>query len=323
MKRLSLVASLWLSLVMAALVFGGGQVLGQTNPSFTVPSDQTYARNETITTLTIPINDLGTDPGRTAMATDLPSGLSGAFAPNTLTISGTVALDAADQDADGRTIDKVYTVTVTADDKVNAAVTKTFTITVDAGIVVEPTTLSNVFDAATGVLNSDVKSGDEITFEAGTYNVVEDITIDKPLTLTTGDGDYRTPGDGEDGAVFIGAIRLIIDSDNVTIQGFKFKDTDVTGFAVDDAVVWVRAQGNTEIDGVHILDNSFTNIGGFGITSKTRSADLRIIGNSFYNIGEDTPDRLTTAIQLTGGQSAVKKNGMVSGNTIDIRWNKF
>ena len=48
MKRLSLVASLWLTLVMVALVFGGGQVLGQANPSFTVPSDQTYARNETI-----------------------------------------------------------------------------------------------------------------------------------------------------------------------------------------------------------------------------------------------------------------------------------
>ena len=82
-------------------------------------------------------------------------------------------------------------------------------------------------------------------------------------------------------------------------------------------MVWVRAQGNTEIDGVHILYNSFTNIGGFGITSKTQSADLQIIGNRFDNIGEDTPARLTTAIQLTGGISAVKSNGKVSRNTIN------
>ena len=317
MKRLSLVASLWLTLVMVALVFGGGQVLGEANPSFTVPNGDTYARNETITDLVIPINDLGIHSDRTATADPLPTGLSDSFdlETNTLTLSGTVALDAADQDADGRTIDKVYTVTVTADDKVNAAVTKTFDITVNAGIVATPTTIKpNVFDAD-GQLQTGVNSGDTITFSAGTYNGVEDITIDKPLTLTT--------GDGEDGAVFTGAIRLIIDSDKVIIQGFKFKGTDVTRYAEDDAVVWVRAQGNTDIDGVHILDNSFTDIGGFGITSKTRSADLQIIGNYFYNIGEDTPYRLTTAIQLTGGISAVKKNGMVSGNTIDIRWNKF
>ena len=190
MKRLSLVASLWLTLVMVALVFGGGQVLGQTGPSITV-ANQEYDRNKEVT-LTVTITDDDTDQLTTSISGALPDGLSATTSADgkNLTISGTVSLSATVQN---------YSLTITTNDGSNPDVTGTFTITINRGIVVTTTTLSNVFDAATGVLNSDVTSGDIITFSAGTYNDVEDITIDKPLTLTTGDGDYRTPEDGEEG----------------------------------------------------------------------------------------------------------------------------
>ena len=90
----------------------------QTNvpPAITAPSDKTYEQGEAITAFDITVTDADEDPV-TVTVTGLPSGLS--YASDQ--VSGTVADDATAQD---------YTVTISADDGVNMAVTETFTITV-------------------------------------------------------------------------------------------------------------------------------------------------------------------------------------------------
>ena len=86
-------------------------------PVITAPGDKTYEQEETITAFGITVSD--DDDTVTVTLTGLPSGLSYTNGQ----VRGTVAADAAAQ---------AYTVTIEADDGVNAAVTETFTITVTA-----------------------------------------------------------------------------------------------------------------------------------------------------------------------------------------------
>ena len=85
-------------------------------PVITAPGDKTYEQGQAITAFGITVTDADADPV-TVTVTGLPSGLS--FANGQ--VQGTVAADAAAQ---------AYTVTVGADDGVNAAVEATFTVTV-------------------------------------------------------------------------------------------------------------------------------------------------------------------------------------------------
>ena len=85
-------------------------------PVITDPGDKSYEQGETITAFGITVTDADQDTVSVTV-TGLPSGLS----YTNDQVQGTVATDAAAQD---------YTVTVSADDGVNAAVTETFTITV-------------------------------------------------------------------------------------------------------------------------------------------------------------------------------------------------
>ena len=85
-------------------------------PAITDPGDKTYAQGASITAFAITVTDADGDTP-TVTVTGLPSGLAYASGQ----VSGTVAQDAAVQD---------HTVTITADDGVNADVTETFTITV-------------------------------------------------------------------------------------------------------------------------------------------------------------------------------------------------
>ena len=89
-------------------------------PVITAPGDKTYGQGETVTAFGITVNDADGDDV-TVRVTGLPTGLS--YASDQ--VSGTVAADAAVQG---------YTVTISADDGVNAAVTETFTITVTASV---------------------------------------------------------------------------------------------------------------------------------------------------------------------------------------------
>ena len=86
-------------------------------PVISAPGDKTYEQEETITAFGITVSD--DDDTVTVTLTGLPSGLSYTNGQ----VRGTVAADAAAQ---------AYTVTIEADDGVNAAVTETFTITVTA-----------------------------------------------------------------------------------------------------------------------------------------------------------------------------------------------
>ena len=248
----------------------------------------------------------------TVGATGLPTGLSDSFSDTTrvLTISGTVDLGATAQD---------YTVTITADDAVNAAVTNTFTIKVDAGIVVTPTTLSNVFDAATGVLNSDVTSGDEITFEAGTYTDVGALTVDTPVTLIGNTGTWVPKEEKTDpkfpgvwniaGAVVRGAVRLIITSSGVTVKGFVFKDT--TGGVLGYSNGIVNPQGSG-LSGITIEKNEFNNTHthGFYFSNSGGASGFTIEANRFVNIGyNDTP-----LAQLRNKQTAIYANHMADSS---------
>ena len=98
-------------------------------PVITDPGNKTYAQGETITALGITVTDADADDTVTVTVSGLPSGLS--YSSPAGQVSGTVAANAAAQ---------AYTVTVTADDGVNAGVTLDFTITVTA---VLPPVISN------------------------------------------------------------------------------------------------------------------------------------------------------------------------------------
>ena len=94
------------------------QVALNTPPVVTAPGDKTYKQGKSITAFGIAVTDADGDPVSVTV-TGLPSGLSYTGGQ----VQGTVAAGAAAQ---------AYSVTVRADDGVNAAVTATFTITVTA-----------------------------------------------------------------------------------------------------------------------------------------------------------------------------------------------
>ncbi len=91
-------------------------------PAITVPDNKTYQQGETITAIDFKVTDVDGDEV-TVTVSGLPSGLS---YTNAL-VQGTVSASATVQN---------YTVTVSADDGVNSAVTGTFTITVAEAVTV-------------------------------------------------------------------------------------------------------------------------------------------------------------------------------------------
>ena len=93
-------------------------VAANSAPVIVNPGNKEYGRGETITPFSIGVRDADGDTVA-VQVTGLPAGLS--WSPSPGQVSGTVAADAAARD---------YTVTVTADDGVNEAVTGDFTIRV-------------------------------------------------------------------------------------------------------------------------------------------------------------------------------------------------
>ncbi len=116
-------------------------------PAIAVPGDRSFEQGETIQSIAIQATDPDNDE-LTVAVSGLPSGLSYASGQ----VGGTVAADAAAQD---------YTVTITADDGVNTAVTETFTITVTAT------------DTATGTLPGDGGAAASITLSVNPSSVGE------------------------------------------------------------------------------------------------------------------------------------------------------
>ena len=62
------------------------------------------------------------------------------------------------------------------------------------------------------------ESGGTLDFSAGVYRDVQ-LTIDKPLTLVSDTGDYRTSG-----VVFTGNSSINVNSDDVSVRGFRFEN---------------------------------------------------------------------------------------------------
>ena len=118
-------------------------------PVITNPGDKTYQQGEAITPFRIVVSDPDSDNvriGATGLPTGLNSGIDLGFDPEIHSspwlISGTVSTEAAAQ---------AYTVTLSADDEINAAVTETFTITVTEPV---PVTIED----------ASANEGDSITF---------------------------------------------------------------------------------------------------------------------------------------------------------------
>ena len=259
--------------------------------------------------------------------------LAPAFDPATTAYNATVANSVTDVTVTATANDSGATVAITPSDvpvnlnvgvnNITAAVTaadgvtqETYSVTVTRampGTLVTPTTLSSVFDSS-GNLQAGVNDGDTITFAAGTYTDPGVLYIDKELTLTADTGNYRSSG-----AVVTGAtVRFIIRTHNVTIQGFRFEDTDVADNNENKAVIWIYPGDTTGYRNVTIQHNSFKNIGGYAIVSKTASDSLQILDNSFNNIGEDRLYQGTNAIQLgRATPDHAKRNGKVTGNLFD------
>ena len=103
------------------------EVVLNSAPVITNPGNKFYTQGEAITAFAITVTDADAGDTVTVSVSGLPSGL--AYSASTGQVSGTV-----DSSADA----KDYTVTITADDGVNDAVTETFTVTVAARIVVIP-----------------------------------------------------------------------------------------------------------------------------------------------------------------------------------------
>ncbi|MDE2904878.1 MAG: Ig-like domain-containing protein, partial [Acidobacteriota bacterium] len=118
-------------------------------PAITAPGDRTYSPSETITAFGITVTDADNDTV-TVTVTGLPSGLSYANGQ----VSGTVAADATAQ---------AHTVTISADDGVNTAVTATFTIRV-APISARPTvSISGPSSVQTGAFTVDIDFSESVT----------------------------------------------------------------------------------------------------------------------------------------------------------------
>ena len=151
--------------VAMTAVFSVAPAAGQSNsvnapPVITVPGDKTYEQGEEITPFGITVSDADSDP-LTVTLTGLPSGLS----YTSDQVQGTVAANAAAKD---------YTVTITADDEVNTAVTETFTITVTEPA---PTNAPPVITAP-GV--KAYEQGEEIT----AFGITVSDADSDPLTVT-------------------------------------------------------------------------------------------------------------------------------------------
>ena len=143
-------------------------------PEITVPEDKRYKRGETITAFDITVKDAENDPV-TVTVTGLPSGLSYSDSK----VSGAVAQDAEFKD---------YTVTISAKDAGNDAVTATFTVTVfddmPTGITLSanPSSLGED-DSATSVTVT-------ATLNDGFRTEATVVTIDTLTGTATKDTDY-------------------------------------------------------------------------------------------------------------------------------------
>ena len=137
--------------------------------------------------------------------------------------------------------------------------------------------------------------GDTIIVEPGIYDDTV-LDIDKPLTLTTASGQ---PG----GAKFTGYSRIEIEASDVTVKGLSFENTDcMPGYG--GSLVEIRTHSGVTRSGVTIENNAFRDTCHAAIQKEGRGAlsDIRIVGNTFEDIGLKVPPGWTEPLD-TGGEN--------------------
>ena len=181
-------------------------------PVITDPGNKTYAQGEAIETFPIEVTDPEND-AVTVGVTGLPSGLS--YSTTTGKVSGTVAEDAAAQ---------AYTVTVTADDGVNAGVTLDFTVTITATAVLPPI-ISNAPPVITGPGNKTYAQGEAIeTFPIEVTDPEDDAVTVEVAGLPSG-LSYSSPAGQVSGTV---AADAAVQAYTVTVTAHDEVNADQT-----------------------------------------------------------------------------------------------
>ncbi len=165
-------------------------------PVITDPGDKTYEQGEAITAFAITVTDADQDTLAVTLS-GLPSGLSYASGQ----VAGTVADDATAQD---------YTVTITAKDGVNAAVTETFTITVTAT------------DTATGTIPDDNRAAASVTLSVNPSTVSESAGATTVTVTATAEAAVESATEvrvtvGEQGTATSGTDYMAVSPFTVTI----------------------------------------------------------------------------------------------------------
>ena len=280
-------------------------------PEITVPEDKRYKRGETITAFDITVTDAENDEV-TVTVTGLPSGLSYSDGK----VSGTVADDADFKD---------YTVTISAKDPGNDAVTATFTITVydntPTGITLSanPSSLGED-DAATTVTVT-------ATLNGGTRTEATVVTIGTLAGTATKDTDYTLTITPTDDSVVEGDEIIMVPGTtlaSITIPANTASGSEtLTITPTDDQIVegdeTITIPGTTTVTGLSVTSATVTLTDDDGTTSTPTddkdSADLSITGPS-ANVAEGSDATFTVTLSA-GVASQVQVAWTATGNTDD------
>ena len=310
-----------------------------TLPVITDPGDKSYEQGETITAFDITVTDADQDTVSVTV-TGLPSGLSHTSAQ----VQGTVAADAAAQD---------YTVTIEADDGVNAAVTETFTITVTepaAPAVTVTDASSDEGDSLifTVTLDKAVSGGFTVTpsFTDGTAAEGTDYTGNTAALSfagTKGEQHTFTVETTEDEVVEAGETFTVGLAVSGTTETVTASDTATGTISNDDgsATVSIGNASSTEgaaisfivtvdkaVQGGFTVTPSFTDgtaTEGTDYTENTAALTFSGAASEGQNLlvattddGDDEPDEtFTVSLSISGTSLAVTAGGTATGTILD------
>ena len=248
---------------VAAIVFCSVDSQAQTNavPVITAPSDKTYEQGEEITAFDVTVTDADGDDV-TVTLTGLPSGLSYTSGQ----VQGTVASDATAQ---------AYTVTIEADDGVNAAVTATFTVTVTAPAP------SNAAPVITAPSDKTYEQGEEVT--------AFDVTV--------------TDADGDDVTVTLTGLP----------SGLSYADGQVQGTVAADATAQAYTVTIEADDGVNTAVTATFTVTVTAPASSNTAPVITAPSDKTYEQGEEITAFDITVTDADEDTVTVEVSGLPSG----------
>ena len=236
-------------------------------PVISAPSDQSFAQGETIQAIAIQTSDPDNDSLKVSVS-GLPSGLSYASGQ----VEGTVAADAAAQD---------YTITITADDGVNTAVTETFTITV----------------TETGNIPDDGGGATSVTLSANPSSVGEDAGATSVTVTATADAAVAS---ATDVTVSVGG------------SGTAASGTDYT--AVGDFTITIAANAASGTGTFTLTPAQDTAVEGDETIGVAGSAAGLTVSGTTLTMTDD--DRAAPSVTLSVNPSSVSENAGATSVTV-------